>query len=209
MTLPMLHRLSLTCAERQTTCYTFSNLSWLCHTLSNYVYSCLVSKLSHFRLPLTTFFGRFGGCQDAATLEFSIVLPTLTTFTIKCHTGSQTFSLVPLNLIPHLSRLSTSGPAIAPSLLRVSITCVRRTLRFIRLMTIFVQSSFGTFNWADLLSILQTFWTLFCIVCCDWLCCECVIMLVSCITYLILIVHLWCGKDIIVITNRWYCSYTS
>ena len=38
---------------------------------------------------------------------------------IKCHTGSQTFSLVPLNLIPHLSRPSTSGPAITLSLLLV------------------------------------------------------------------------------------------
>ena len=63
----------------------------------------IVSKLGHLRLLFTTFFGRFGGCQDAATLEFSIVLPTLTAFTIKCHAGSQTFLLMPLTLIPHLS----------------------------------------------------------------------------------------------------------
>ena len=60
------------------------------------LYGCVLwrldCKLSHLKLLLTTFFGRFGGCQDAATLEFSIMLPTLTAFTIKCHTGSQTFA---------------------------------------------------------------------------------------------------------------------
>ena len=84
---------------------------------------------------------------------------------------------------------SISVPAIAPSLLP--------QLRLILLTTIFVQSTFRHSTGQAYLQFCRHFEHCS-VLCCDWLCYECIIMLVSCITYLILLLlytFLWCGKE--------------
>ena len=79
-------------------------------------------------------------------------------------------SLVPSSLIPCLSELFTSGPVIERSLLQDLIACISITLlRFTPAMIVFAQTTFGTSDWANSSSVLQTLNTVLYSVCCDYL----------------------------------------
>ena len=117
MTPPMLLGLSLICGERQTTCY------------MKYVFTGCDSALKLSWLCHTLFHYMVMSCGSYWNSSLC----------------SQTSSLMPLNLIPCISRPSTSCPAVMPSLLLVLPTCISRTLsRSIPPMTEFVQSIYST-----------------------------------------------------------------